>query len=388
MVLATPGREVEPVLQFLRDPLGPTVAKINLGSISKNFRIFKDLAPKSMVCAVVKADAYGHGMGMVARRLESDGCEVFAVGTVAEALNLRREGIDAPVLLLQGADPAYFDALVSERLAPIISSIEMLEVFGLKAKVRGVSLPFHLKFDTGMGRLGLLPCETGSAVDLLRRFPLLQLEGVATHFARAGESVEFTENQLSLFDEVLGTLRCCGVDPGVVHSANTAACLAEPRSHYDMVRIGLGLFGAAPEEDLPGAGLLSPALLWITQIQHVRDVPSGTLVSYGSTFEAKRRSRLAVVPVGYADGYCRAMGNKGFALVGGRRAPIVGRVCMDMTILDVTDIPSPSRGDEVVLLGGQGSESIRAEEMAAWLRTIPYEILSRIGPRVPRIYLD
>jgi len=379
---------VSRILLDPKGPKGPTAAKINLESIAKNFDVFRKVAPHSRICAVVKANAYGHGMGPVSRRLAKQGCETFAVGALAEGLALRDEGIAASILLLQGAAPSSFEILEEKRLTPVISSLETLEAFGEKAQCLGRPLSFHLKFDTGMGRLGLLPNEAHAAAETLRRYPLLKLVGAATHLARAGESFEYTRNQLDLFEQVLAALRSMAIDPGTVHAANTAACLSEPKAHYNMARIGLGLFGAVPEAGLPNVELLSPALSWTTRIQHMREVPAGTMVSYGSTFQTKRKSRLAVIPVGYADGYSRSIGNNGFALVRGKRVPVVGRVCMDMTILDVTDEPSPSIGDEVALLGAQGSEAVTAEEMAGWLGTIPYEILSRIGPRVPRTYLD
>lgn len=366
-----------------------TSAHVRLGAIAHNFRTLRRVAAPSEVCAVVKANAYGHGVGPVARRLEAEGCGRFAVGTVEEALELRTEGIGAPILVLQGASAGQLSALLESRLTPVAPCLECLETLGAEARRRRSALPLHVKFDTGMGRLGLAPDEVGALVELLRRNPQLRLEGVATHLARAGESREVTGTQLRRFDEIRDALRELGLSSGLVHAANSAACLAEPAARYDFVRVGLALYGIAPEPGLKASCAdLRPALSWTSVVEHLRTVPAGTAVSYGGTFVASRPTRLAVVPVGYADGYRRALGNRAQALVRGCRVPVVGRVCMDITLLDVTDLAAATHGDPVTLIGREGAEQITAEEVSSWLDTIPYEILCGIGSRVPRFHED
>ena len=335
---------------------------------------------------MVKANAYGHGVGPVARTLETEGCRWFAVGTVDEGLELRAEGISSPVLLLQGAAPEDAAVLVQARLTPVMPCLECLEALGRETDRLGSALPIHVKFDTGMGRLGLAPDEAKQLPEVLRNHASLRLEGVATHLARAGESPETTRAQLGRFEEVLAVLRGSGLSPGLIHAANSAACLSEPAALYGCVRAGIALYGVAPEPGLAPCADLQPALSWTTAIEHIRCVPEGAAISYGGTFVTRRPSRLALVPVGYADGYRRALGNRGQALVRGRRVPVVGRVCMDIAILDVTDAAEAVAGDLVTLIGTQGPEVISAHDVAAWLDTIPYEILCGIGNRVPRVY--
>jgi alanine racemase len=366
--------------------LRPTAARVRLGAIAHNFHTVQRIAAPAEVCAVVKANAYGHGVGPVARRLEAEGCRRFAVGTVEEGLELREAGIGVPILLLQGAPAGQAEALVASCLTPVMPCLECLDALGREADGRKAAIPVHVKFDTGMGRLGLATEEVEPLREVLRRHPALRLEGVATHLARAGESTETTTRQLRRFDEILARLRAAGLPPGLIHAANSAACLSEPASRYDCVRAGIALYGVAPEPELAGRAELLPALSWVSGVEHLREVPAGTAVSYGGTFVAMRSTRLAVVPVGYADGYRRALGNRGRALLRGRRVPVVGRVCMDVAILDVTDLPEVAEGDEVVLIGGQGEETLSVQEVASWLDTIPYEILCGIGCRVPRVH--
>jgi alanine racemase len=306
------------------------------------------------------------------------------VGLLEEARELRDAGISGEILLLQGVAPAQVQEVLTRHLVPVLSTVAAIEA---AAEAAGSApLPFHLKFDTGMGRLGLAPAEAGEIADVLRRRPNLRFEGLCTHLARAGECTTTTREQLRRFDAVIAALQGAGLEPRLVHAANSAACLSEPAARYDCVRIGLALYGASPEPDLPHAEGLRPALAWTSALDHLRRVPAGSPVSYGGTFVTKRASTLGLVPVGYADGYRRALGNRASAIVRGRRVPVVGRVCMDLTVLDLTDLPGAARGDEVVLIGRQGAESITVEEVAAWLDTIPYEVLCGIGPRVPRVY--
>lgn len=386
---AASGNPPEPtVSEASPRPFRHTVARVDLAAVAANFHLLRTVAAPSEICAVVKANAYGHGVGPVARRLEAEGCRRFAVGTVDEGQELRAAGVGGEVWLLQGAPTGGVPLLRDLRLTPVISGLDALEALGERVGRDGGSLAVHLKFDTGMGRLGLAVGEVGEAAESLRRHPGLRLEGVATHFARAGESAAVTREQIRLFDNVRSALRSLGLEPPVVHAANSAACLTEPSARYTCVRLGIALYGVTPEPSLENAVALRPALSWVTEVEHVREVSAGTPVSYGGTFVTGRPTRLAVIPVGYADGYRRALGNRGMVLVQGQPAPVVGRVCMDLAVVDVTDVDAVSEGDEVVLLGAQGSNEISAGRMAAWLDTIPYEVLCAIGPRVPRVCED
>lgn len=365
----------------------PTRAKIDLGAIVSNYRLLKEFAGRGEVYAVVKADAYGHGAGPVARVLNGAGCGRFAVSSLDEGVELRELGATGEVVALFGVDPSLSALAAKHAVTPVVCSLAMLKGCGEAAVSGGFSLPVHLNFDTGMSRMGILPGQTGEAVEILRAYPNLAVSGVATHFARAGESCDFTRVQIERFNGVIQALKASGVPTGIVHAANSAALLSEPDAHYDGARAGIALYGAVPEAGLPGADRLKPALAWSTEIALVREVDAGTPLSYGGSFSTTRRSRIATLPVGYADGYRRALSNgTGAVLVRGARAPVVGRICMDVTLVDVTDIPGAAAGDEAVLLGAQGDERISAEEIAASLGTINYEVFCSIGKRVPRIY--
>jgi alanine racemase len=371
----------------VQEPSGatrPTAAVVRLAAVAANYHLIRSLVQPAEVYAVVKANAYGHGAVPVARRLESEGCHRFAVGTLEEGIELRSAGIASEVLLLQGASAAQFRELLAHRLVPVASCLSCLAALGETG--RGETLSIHVKFDTGMGRVGLLPQEVGAFCDLLRRQPHLKLAGVATHLARAGESRETTLGQLLLFEEILAALRDAGMETGLAHAANSAACFDEPASHFDAVRVGLALYGALPEPGLLHAERLQPALSWVSAVSHVREVPPGTPVSYGGTFVTARPTLLGIVPVGYGDGYRRALGNRGQALVRGHRVPIVGRVCMDWAVLDLTGVPDAREGEEVVLIGRQGGEVLSVEHVASWLDTISYEVFCGIAARVPRRY--
>jgi alanine racemase len=357
-----------------------------LAAVAANLHTLQALALPADVCAVVKANAYGHGAEAVARRLEAEGCRRFAVGTLDEGLELRGAGVGGEVWLLQGAGAEQLGILRAARLTPVVASLRALDALGERADRLDPPLAVHVKFDTGMCRLGLGIEEVGALAEILRCHPGLRLEGVATHFARAGESAEVTREQIRRFDTILAALASLGIDPPVVHAANSAACLTEPSARYTCVRVGIALYGVPPEPGLESASALRPALSWVSAVEHLREVPAGVPVSYGGTFVTDRPSRLAVIPVGYADGYRRALGNRAEVLVRGRPAPVVGRVTMDLSVADVTDLPEVAEGDEVVLLGTRGARGISAGRMADWLDTIPYEVLCGIGPRVPRVY--
>ncbi len=366
----------------------PTFARVSLGAILSNYAHLKSLAGGALVCPVVKADAYGHGAVRISQALESDGgCALFAVGNLDEALELRAGGIASEILVLFGSsDFAHSGLMADNAFTPVVSSLETLKGFAQTLSASRQPLGVHLEFDTGMARLGLDVGQAREAAKIIKNCPSMELRGVCTHFAKAGESDGFTALQLGRLKDILAVLREEGLSTGIVHAANSAALMSEPESIFNCVRTGIALYGIRPESWLDPEGKLTPALEWVSRIVQVREVAKGVPISYGGTFVTQRPSRIGAVPVGYADGYRRSLGNRAEVLAGGKRVPVVGRVCMDIIMLDLTDAPEAVEGGEVVLLGSRGGESIPAEELAALQSTIPYEILCAISRRVVRHY--
>jgi alanine racemase len=366
--------------------LSPTVAEIHLPALHHNFLEVVRRVGRTAVLAVVKANAYGHGAVPVTQALLAAGAGQFGVATVTEGLELRAAGITAPILVMGGVFPDEIPALLESDLTPVLPSREAVETLARFIRSRSTPVRVHLKIDTGMGRLGLAQEEV---LGLLASSwpPALRLDGLMSHLARADEPDPTpTEEQLARFRTLLDAIKAAGLPVPPAHIAGSAAILRFPASHLDMVRPGLMLYGYAPGS--LSTTDLCPALAWKTRIVQVKHVPGGQAVSYGGTFVTARPSTLAILPVGYADGYSRGLSNRGHVLIAGRPAPVVGRVCMDLTIVDVTGHPPVHAGDEAVLLGRQGSARITADDLAAWLGTISYEVLSRIGRRVVRVYRD
>jgi len=364
--------------------LNPTVVEIHLPSLRHNLQEVTRRVGRAAVLAVVKANAYGHGAVPVSRALLAAGAHQLGVATVEEGLELRDAGVTAPILVMGGVYD--IPAMQRSALTPVLPSRDAVETAARLAAPRTAPLRVHLKVDTGMSRLGLAPDE---ALALLKSGwpPNLHLEGVMSHLASADEPDGGpTERQLARFRAFLEAIQAAGLNVPIAHIANSAAILRFPSSHLDLVRPGLMLYGYS-SGPTPSADL-RPALTWKSRVIQIKRVDAGQRVSYGGTFVASRPSTLAVLPVGYADGYSRAFSNKGHALIGGRAAPVVGRVCMDLTVVDVTDHPAVRPGDDAVLLGQQGSAAITANDLAAWQDTISYEVLCRIGPRVTRVYQD
>ncbi len=373
----------------------PTWAEISLPKLRRNFEYVRRVAGPRRIMAVVKADAYGHGAVTIARTLAEAGADWFGVATVEEALELRAAGVDKPVLLLGGlymSDPAD---LIEYSLTPTVSSTARLDTYAECARRLGKPIEFHLKVDTGMGRLGLPPDRLKAFVEHYRELPGLELKGLFTHLASAEDLVASqTEDQTAGLEEALRQLRELGIEPEWIHVANSAALVAGWPFPENLVRIGALLYGYClplalpPGRPGPGPPQVEPVLTLKSRVVYLKDVPSGTPLGYGAAFHTRRRSRIATVPVGYADGLSRALSNRGRAIVRGRCAGIVGNISMDLTLLDVTDVPGVDIGDEVVLLGQADHCSITALEIAELVGTVPYEVLCSIGRRVPRIYLD
>jgi alanine racemase len=371
-------------------PGRPTVCYIDHESLRWNFRQIRSLVGSQVkILSMVKANGYGHGAPAVARTLASAGSDAFGVAIIEEAIELRRHGITAPILVLTGAYLDQLELFFDHDLMAVVHDADLLQRLEAAVVRRGGNLHVHLKIDTGMGRIGFPAAECDSWLPQIKKLKAIKLKGIFSHFSHA-ESVEgqYTRKQLEIFHQLVQRLAAEGIAPPLIHLANSAATITLPEAYFNMVRPGLMLYGVYPSPEMVARISLKPVLSWKTRILQLKSVPSNTSISYGETFITKRDSLIATLPIGYADGYPRLLSNRGQALVGGKRARVAGRVCMDLTMLDVTDIGKIQQGDEVVLLGTQENDAISADEMAAWADTISYEILTSIGARIPRIHYN
>ncbi len=370
----------------------PVWAEINLDHIAHNLQEFRRIIPPhTQIMAVVKADAYGHGAIDVAQAALQAGASRLAIALLEEGIVLRQHNFTAPILLLGVSAPGTEDAVLQYDLCPTIASIESAQRFADRAEAKGKTINFHLKLDTGMGRIGVRPEHLTQFLEGLRQLSHLRMEGVFSHFSKADESDKtYTYQQLRRFHECLSIIRQAGFNPQITYFANSAGTMEFPESHFDMVRLGISLYGLYPSDEVDRSAVrLKPVMSWKTRIIHLKTLAPGEAVSYGGIFITQRPTVVATLPLGYADGFRRRLGQKHWrVLVKGRRAPIIGRVCMDMCMIDVTEIEGVELGDEVVLLGTQGQETIHTDDMAAALETINYEITCLVGKRVPRIYLQ
>lgn len=371
----------------IRTSIRPTLAEVDLGAIQRNLvRVREAVGAGVAVWGVVKADAYGHGAVPVARALEPT-CNALAVSLAEEGLELRAAGIRAPIVVLGAYYGAHHADVLAHRLTPVVYDLGDLERFAGAAARRGRRADVHVKVDTGMSRLGIPLSEVPRLFARLREHSSLRLAGLSTHFASADLSdAEVTRNALSRFEACLSQARAAGFEGLVNHAANSAAAVRFPEARYGAVRPGLALYGAMPSVHvaLPG---LEPALRLTTRIMSVHELAPGTAVSYGGLWRASRPSRIATLPIGYADGYPRHV-RDAQVLLRGQRAPIVGAVCMDMLMVDVTDLPAAREGDVVTLIGADGDQSISVDDVARWAGTINYEVLCGLSKRVPRVLRD
>ncbi len=345
--------------------------------------------------AVVKADAYGHGAVPVAQALGEAGVDWFGVATAEEALALRRQRIRQPILLLGGLYMSQPEHLIEHHLTPTVSSTARLDTYAECARRLGKPIEFHLKVDTGMGRLGMPPETLEAFLEHYRQLEGVILKGVLTHLASAEHAQgQQTRQQTQRFGAALQTLKSSGIEPEMVHVSNSAALAAGLQVPENMVRIGALLFGFCPpfpsaSERIPAVAREFEALLELkSRVVFLKDVPVGTPLGYGGSFRTQRPSRIATVPIGYADGISRRLSNRGVAIVRRRRAPIVGNISMDLTLLDVTEISGVEIGDEATFIGSSSPSAVTALEIAEQLDTVPYEVLCSIGKRVPRVYLE
>lgn len=365
-----------------------TWAEVDLDAIAHNVRAFRrHVGERVEVFAVVKANAYGHGAAPVARAALEAGATRLAVHRLSEGIELRQAGIEAPVLIMGYTPPAAAENAVRWRLTPSLITAEFALALAARAQAAGVIVPVHLKIDSGMSRYGLMPGEAPQFAAWLQGLDGIRLEGVFTHFATADAADQVqVRRQLGVFDDVLAALRAAGITP-LAHAANSAATMYLPPSHLQAVRVGIAMYGLEPSSERPPPFEIRPALTLKSRVSRVRDLPAGSGISYGHTYVTSAPATVALVPVGYGDGYHRVLSNRASVLIRGQRAPIRGRVCMDQFVVDVTQTPGVQQDDEVVLVGRQGKEQIRAEEVAQLDGTINYEVTTSLLPRVARVYV-
>lgn len=371
----------------------PTWAEIDLDNLAFNFHSVKNFVGKNLgFMAVVKANGYGHGAIPCARRLEKEGIDWFGVALPTEGLQLRQNGITKPILCLGSFWPGQENLILENLLTPVIYQTEIARIFNRAAKEKRKKANIHIKIDTGMGRIGLRPDECSDFIEQLKGFENLNVEGIMTHFPVADDLNEndFTDHQIEIFYEILNDFEKAGFRPKFKDLANSPGAIAHENSLGNLVRLGGVLYGLG--DDVLPKGIekpgLKPVLSIYTRIAHLKKVPKGETLGYGRTFKTSRDSLIATIPIGYQDGYVRALSNRGRVIINGQFIPIVGRISMDWTILDVTDLKKVKVGDRVILLGQVGDQKITAEEIAKINQTISYEITCGINRRVTRKYVE
>jgi len=371
-------------------PLRPAWVEVNLSAIEHNARRLVSLAGDAQVLAMVKANAYGHGAVPVARAAVRGGVHWLGVVSLGEALELRRAGITAPILVTGYTAPSEAPLAVANDVTLTVFTLDVACALAEAARAAHTRARVHLKVDTGMSRLGVSVEDAVALARAVHALSHLDIEGVYTHLATADVvdawGTAFAQTQIAALCAVLDALAEAGIHPRYRHCANSPALLRFPEARLNLIRSGILLYGLDPDPDVPRPADFIPALAFKARVVHVRHIAAHTSVGYGGAFRAPRPMRIAIVAVGYADGYRRALANKGWVLIHGTRAPIIGRVCMDQCFVDVSHIEDVRVGDEVVLIGKQGAEEIRAEDVAAWSGTNNYEIVTTISARVERRY--
>jgi alanine racemase len=367
----------------------PTVLEVDLENIARNTRTLKKIVGEAELMAVVKADAYGHGFEEVSRVCLENGATWLGVATIDEAIDLRNKGFHEPILVFSGIFPENMDICERNDIDITIQDSAFFKNFLQSGIKLNNSLNAHLKIDTGMHRLGVLPDELFEVLEESKDVHEVNIRGIWTHFPEAGnKDRSFTEYQLDLFDDCIKrSEQILQKEISFKHSANSAAILYHKRSHYNMVRPGLGLYGYYDEPHLSRKAALLPSIRMITKIVSIRDIVPGESISYGRTYVAKKKMRIATIPIGYADGYNRLHSNRGNVLLRGKKTKIVGRVCMDQAMIDISDFNNIQHGEEVVLLGRQGKKTISMYEMTEVLNSIPNDILVNFGKRIDKVYV-
>lgn len=367
-------------------------AEVNLDNIAHNVREIRRITDKKAeLMGIVKADAYGHGVMEVTRTLLANGVTYLAVSMLDEAIQLRKAGISVPILILSYTDPIRSDEIIENDVTQAVFSHELAEALSNAAVRLGKHAKIHIKIDTGMSRVGFLPGYS-AVKDVVRiaKLPGIIIEGMFTHFSSADERErEYTNMQFERFMSICTELNRIGIYIPIKHVANSAAIIQYPETHLDMVRPGVILYGMMPSDEVDSTAIdLRPAMTLKANITMVKEVEPGTSISYGRMFTTDRKTKIATVPIGYADGYTRLLSNKGHMLVHGKRVPVLGRICMDQCMVDISEIGEDVHvGDEVVIFGSQNGETVSVEELAGQIGTINYELVSIIGKRIPRAYI-
>jgi len=366
----------------------PTEAIVNLNALRHNLRVIKSAAGSADVIAIVKANAYGHGAVKIAGALKLGGVRRFGVAMVEEGIELRNSGIKDDIFLLSGVFKGEEDEIIKGGFIPFVFDLRTVNMLSRAGEKMRKPVRVHIKVDTGMGRIGILPGEAGVFFRGLKRFRNISVEGIASHFADLGDGGKtFAEWQMSCFRKVIAEGVKEGFNFKYIHIANSAAIFLLPQAHFNLVRPGIALYGVEPYPSRALKNELRPVMELRTEILHIKNVQKNFTVSYGRTFKTRRRSIIATVPVGYADGLDRHLSNNAHVLVRGEKAPVAGRICMDLTMIDVTGIKDVKIGDGVTIIGRQGRESVTAVEIADRIGTIPYEVFTKIGIRVPRRFV-
>ncbi len=370
-------------------PRSPLTVDIHLDVLKDNFQRIRQLVPSSTkILPIIKADAYGHGAVPVAQALESLNIFGFGVASVPEGIRLREHSVQAPIIIMGPLLKDHIHDILQYQLTPVISHHAIFQQLLSQLPSATQPFPFHLKIDTGLHRLGFEVKEALELMASLSSIPTVTLQGLLTHFADADNSdPNLTNQQLQQFQTCIHELHKRGIEVPLLHMANSAEILFHPSSHLGMVRPGIMLYGYAPENGIASPPIqLEPVMQAKTYIAHLRSLEPGEAVGYNALFRTRRPSQIAVLPVGYTHGFPRGLMGTGHVLIHGSPAPIIGKICMDMMMVDVTDVPHPTIGDEVMLLGKQGEKEITAQDYADWLNTIPYEILCGIGGKAHRTY--
>lgn len=367
----------------------PTWAEIDLDAVQANIHAFQQFTgPRVEIIAVVKANAYGHGAVQVSHSAIAAGATRLAVARLVEGMELRQAGLTAPILVMGYIPEDGVRRVVEYNLTPCPITTDFIQALSGLAAAEGRSIPVHLKVDSGLSRFGLLPEEILPFARAVIGLPGLRLEGLFTHFATADALDEsYARKQLGIFQDVLGSLQAAGIEVPLVHAANTGITMRYPEAHFNAIRPGIGIYGLPPSDEYPPAFELRPVLSLKSQISRIRQLPAGTSISYGCTYITPEDMPVGLVTIGYGDGLHRLLSNRGAVLVGGRRAPILGRVAMDNIIVDLRGIPDVQMNDEVVIIGRQGDETISADEVARQVETINYEVTTSLLPRVERVFL-
>jgi len=364
----------------------PVWVEINLNNLEYNFnQIKKSVSRETLIMAIVKANAYGHGAKPVVSRLIKSGCDRLGVAIPEEGIKLREDNVSLPIHVLGEVLIKQIPSIMNYNLIPTVSKMQTVKFINQFAKEKGVKKKVHVKIDTGMGRIGVLTENAVEFIKSVNKYSNIKIEGLFSHFADADNSDKsYTYQQWNKFNEILKQLRKKKINIPLCHIANSATIIDLQEMQMDMVRPGIMLFGLKPSFDINNISL-KPVLSWKTKIVYLKQVPAGTGISYGITYKTKNKAEVATLPLGYADGYSRLLSNKAEVLIKGKRVPVIGNICMDQFMIDVTDV-KVNEGDEVILIGEQNNEKITADEIANLMGTINYEVICGINARVPRVY--